>query len=171
MRNYHPTTFPCFVTIKAANLAHQVHKDCIWGFLCVAPCCPIWCPILKLLEIQRFPGSPPGGANTVAGGTPALQRHGSRGEEGLGWEGEEGEEVDLRANGEATWEAKGVGEQEEQAVHGEAKGPTKRQHKGLRPRNGRGLSSLNNWKNMSNYPILKYNWTAVLIIIVLICIQ
>merc|ERR1712037_598096 len=77
--------------------------------------------------------------------------------------GEEGEEVDLRANGEATREAKGVGEQEEQAVYGEAKGPTKRQHKGLRPRNGRGLSSLNNWKNMSNYPILKYNWTAVLI--------
>ena len=118
----------------------------------MALCCPIWCPILKLLEIQRFPGSPPGGANTVAGGTPALQRHGSRGEEGLGWEGEEGEEVDLRANGEATREAKGVGEQEEQAVHGEAKGPTKRQHKGLRPRNGRGLSSLNNWKKHVQLP-------------------
>ena len=93
--------------------------------------CPLWCPILSLQEIQRFPGSPPGGANTVAG-TPALQQHGSRGEEGLRGEGEEGEEVDVCANGEATREAKGVCEQEEQAVHWEAEGPTKGQHKGVR---------------------------------------
>ena len=137
MRNYHPTTFPCFVTIKAAHRAPRIQhtrliKTASEGFLCVALCCPIWCPILKLLEIQRFPGSPPGGANTVAGGTPALQRHGSRGEEGLWGEGEEGEEVDLRANGEAAREAKGFGEQEEQAVHWEAEGPTEEQHKGLR---------------------------------------
>merc|ERR1712088_983366 len=65
--------------------------------------------------------------NTVAGTPalqPALQRHGSR--------GEEGEEVDLRANWEAAREAKGFGEQEEQAVHWEAEGPTEEQHKGLR---------------------------------------
>merc|ERR1711997_1095016 len=62
-----------------------------------------------------------------------LQRHGSRGEEGLRGEGEEGEEVHLCANREAAWEAKGVCEQEEQAVHWQAKGPTEGQHKGLRP--------------------------------------
>merc|ERR1712001_136630 len=61
---------------------------------------------------------------TVAGTPapqPALQRHGSRGEEG-----------DLRANWEAAREAKGFGEQEEQAVHWEAEGSTKGQHKGVR---------------------------------------
>merc|ERR1711944_237494 len=82
---------------------------------------------------------------TVAG-TPALQpapqRHGSR-----GGEGEEGEEVDVRANGEAAREAKGFGEQEDQAVHGEAEGPTEGQHKGLRPRLGNGnLCFLKGWK-------------------------
>merc|ERR1712210_450823 len=81
-------------------------------------------------------------------GTPALQQHGSRGEEGLRGEGEE---VDVCANGEAARQAKGFGEQEEQAVHWEAEGPTEEQHKGLRFETPPGnLFSLKDWKNMSN---------------------
>ena len=93
----------------------------------------------KLARSSKIPwppsttGRPPGGARSVAG-TPALQqRHGSRREEGGGGEGEEGEEVDVRAHGEAARKTEGVGEQEKQAVHGEAAGPTKGKHKGLRP--------------------------------------
>merc|ERR1712045_677857 len=96
---------------------------------------------------------------------PVLQRHGSRGEEGLwGGEGEEGEEVDLRANWEAARETEGFGEQEEQAVHWEAEGPTEEQHKGLRFE-----TPLRNFvftqRLEKTCPILNYNWTAVLIII------
>merc|ERR1712150_457173 len=73
-------------------------------------------------------------------------------------EGEEGEEVDVRANREAAREAKGFREQEEQAVHWEAEGQTEGQHKGLRPRLGNGNFVFSQrLDQQSTCPILKYN--------------
>ena len=120
----------------------------------------ICCPIRSLPEIRRFPGRPPGGARSVAG-TPALrQRHGSRREEGGGGEGEEGEEVDVRADGEAARKTEGVGEQEKQAVHGEAAGQTKGKHKGLRPTLGQEIVHAKTGGNVQywNTHTEKYKW-------------